>query len=138
MSIESAIDPVLGKVRALLVSKNQAYGNSAMEPVRVFSRASALEGLLVRADDKLSRLRTLGITRDGEDTLLDLIGYLILIYCVAFMGGNNAGLHRVRRAKTASKVSDGQSARDGASGQMPRVRKQAVARPVVARRDANA
>jgi hypothetical protein len=63
----------------LLVEKNVKYGNSALEPVRVFSKASTTEQLLVRIDDKLSRIKTTGLEAPDEDTLNDLIGYLILL-----------------------------------------------------------
>jgi len=62
----------------LLISKNKKYGNSALNPVRVFSKANTTEQLLVRIDDKLSRLRTQSITED-EDVLEDLLGYLVLL-----------------------------------------------------------
>ena len=65
------------EVRELLLDKNRAYGNSALEPVRVFSRASVVEQLLVRIDDKLSRLSR--GSDAGEDVELDLIGYLVLL-----------------------------------------------------------
>ncbi len=61
----------------VLVEKNTAYGNSALEPVRVFSRASAEEQILVRLDDKLSRLARGQAA--GEDVVLDLLGYLVLL-----------------------------------------------------------
>lgn len=64
-------------LRELLLEKNRAYGNSALEPVRVFSRASVVEQLLVRIDDKLSRLSR--GSDAGEDVELDLIGYLVLL-----------------------------------------------------------
>jgi hypothetical protein len=35
-------------------SENQAYGDAALSPVRVFSRAPVVEQLLVRIDDKLA------------------------------------------------------------------------------------
>jgi len=68
------------EIKALLLAKNAAYGDSAMLPVRIFSRADAVEQLLVRIDDKLSR-----VARGhelGDDTILDLIGYLILLRVV--------------------------------------------------------
>lgn len=65
-------------VRDMLLAKNKRYGNSALEPLRVFSQASATEQIRVRIDDKLSRLYR-GIRGDDEDTVLDLIGYLILL-----------------------------------------------------------
>ena len=65
------------EVKELLLEKNRAYGNSALEPVRVFSRASTTEQLRVRIDDKLSRL--VRGSDAGEDVELDLIGYLVLL-----------------------------------------------------------
>jgi hypothetical protein len=62
----------------MLVAKNKAYGDSALSPVRVFSRSDAQEQLLVRIDDKLSRIAR-GSDYANEDTVLDLIGYLILL-----------------------------------------------------------
>ena len=64
-------------VARVLCEKNAAYGNSALEPVRVFSRASAEEQILVRLDDKLSRLARGSAA--GEDVVLDLLGYLVLL-----------------------------------------------------------
>lgn len=68
---------VCDEVRDLLVEKNKKYGNSATDPIRIFSRATSEEQLRVRIDDKLSRLSR--GTADDEDTVLDLIGYLILL-----------------------------------------------------------
>jgi len=65
-------------IRALLIEKNRSYGNSALAPVRIFSSASPTEALLVRIDDKLSRVSR-GSEFPGEDTIRDLIGYLVLL-----------------------------------------------------------
>ena len=43
------------QVANMLVRKNASYGNSALDPVRIFSRASPIEQLRVRIDDKLDR-----------------------------------------------------------------------------------
>ena len=67
------------QICTMLLEKNVKYGNSALEPVRVFSKASTTEQLLVRIDDKLSRIKTTGLEAPDEDTLNDLIGYLILL-----------------------------------------------------------
>jgi hypothetical protein len=67
----------LDALGTMLIEKNAAYGNSALDPVRVFSRASTVEQILVRIDDKLSRLaRGSGA---GEDVERDLMGYLVLL-----------------------------------------------------------
>lgn len=60
-----------------LLTKNIQYGNSALEPVRVFSQASPREQILVRLDDKLSRIAK--GKHETEDVILDLIGYLVLL-----------------------------------------------------------
>jgi hypothetical protein len=70
---------VLEEIRDLLIAKNQKYGNSALEPLGVFSQLSAKEGLLVRIDDKLKRIKNGSLERDDEDVLNDLIGYLVLL-----------------------------------------------------------
>ena len=62
---------------AMLLKKNAAYGNSALDPLRLFSKASPQEQLRVRIDDKLSRLRSAQV--DTEDMVSDLLGYLILL-----------------------------------------------------------
>ena len=64
-------------IKDMLLEKNRKYGNSALEPKRIFSRASPLEQINVRIDDKLSRLICAQSDED-EDVDLDLIGYLIL------------------------------------------------------------
>lgn len=74
---EQDLDLVLNEFKTLLISKNRKYGNSALSPVRLFSKASNMEQIKVRIDDKLSRLRTQDVSED-EDVVTDLIGYLIL------------------------------------------------------------
>lgn len=73
-----AVMDELSAIGSMLVEKNRAYGNSALDPVRIFSSATAEEQLLVRIDDKLSRLQR-GSDYADEDTVTDLIGYLILL-----------------------------------------------------------
>lgn len=64
-------------IREMLLKKNAAYGDSALAPVRIFSKASPVEQILVRLDDKLSRLARGSAA--GEDVVLDLVGYLVLL-----------------------------------------------------------
>lgn len=65
-------------ITQLLLSKNISYGNSALNPTRIFSKSSPEEQILVRIDDKLSRISR-GSEYPGDDTLEDLIGYLTLL-----------------------------------------------------------
>ena len=71
------INEVFREVGTMLIAKNVAYGDSALDPLRVFSKASPVEQLLVRIDDKLSRLQRGSAA--GEDVERDLLGYLILL-----------------------------------------------------------
>ena len=82
---QSQIDiaTVCDQLKELLLEKNRKYGDSALNPVRVFSKASPIEQIKVRLDDKLSRLRNQQEDED-EDVLTDLIGYIVL-YKVALM-----------------------------------------------------
>jgi hypothetical protein len=73
------VSSYLLEIRELLVSKNLKYGNSALEPLGVFSKLSAKEGLLVRIDDKLKRIKNGSLEKDDEDVINDLVGYLVLL-----------------------------------------------------------
>jgi len=73
------VSTYLLEIRELLITKNLKYGNSALEPLGVFSKLSAKEGLLVRIDDKLKRIKNGSLEKDDEDVINDLIGYLVLL-----------------------------------------------------------
>lgn len=66
------------EIAHMLIKKNIAYGNSALEPVRIFSKADPREQLHVRIDDKLSRIMR-GTEYVGDNDIDDLIGYLVLL-----------------------------------------------------------
>lgn len=73
---EKAVRRHTDQIAELLISKNLSYGNSALDPVGVFSSASREEQLKTQIDHKLSR-----VARGGDpsaDTIQDLIGYLTI------------------------------------------------------------
>ena len=81
---EDYIKEVAREVVLLLLEKNKNYGDTANNPLHIFSKLNAREGLCARIDDKLSRIKPLGIDKatdlaSSEDTIKDLIGYLILL-----------------------------------------------------------
>ena len=77
---EMKISGVCDDIKELLINKNRKYGNSALKPCRVFSKASPVEQLLVRIDDKLNRImQGAGLLANDEDVVNDLIGYLVLL-----------------------------------------------------------
>ena len=67
-------------IKELLLQKNDAYGSSFRYPINIFSKTEALEQIKVRIDDKLNRIsKGKNLDKVQEDTVLDLIGYLILM-----------------------------------------------------------
>ena len=76
---EFKIKEVTNQLQELLIKKNIAYGNSALEPINIFSKNDAVDSLCARIDDKLSRIKNKGLNDKTEDTLFDLAGYLILL-----------------------------------------------------------
>src|SRR5690606_42083023 len=77
-TFDRSLRAVLSEIQALLLKKNAAYGDSALTPVRAFSKSYSAEQIRVRIDDKLSRLMR-GTEYENEDTVTDLLGYLILL-----------------------------------------------------------
>jgi hypothetical protein len=79
MSIQTqyAISNICNEIKEMLISKNQSYGDSAIDPIRIFSKANTDEQIKIRIDDKLSRISR-GSEFYGDNDIDDLIGYLIL------------------------------------------------------------
>ena len=75
--VNKLIELECDKLKELLIQKNIDYNNSLHNPVRVFSRASNTDGILCRLDDKISRIKKKGINDKTEDTISDILGYLI-------------------------------------------------------------
>ena len=82
-SFEQKVRRILTDVGDIVVARNREYGNSALDPVRVFSKSDRMEQLKVQLDHKLSRIARGG--DPGIDTLRDLIGYEVL-YIIAMEG----------------------------------------------------
>lgn len=79
-STQDHIRLICDEVEELLLSKNKKYGDSALNPTRIFSKADPVEQILVRIDDKLNRIKQgAGLLANDEDVVMDLIGYLILL-----------------------------------------------------------
>tara|TARA_R100000234_G_scaffold73772_2_gene45599 strand:+ start:193 stop:576 length:384 start_codon:yes stop_codon:yes gene_type:complete len=94
---EMKISGICDDIKELLINKNRKYGNSALKPCRVFSKASAVEQLLVRIDDKLNRImQGAGLLAEDEDVVNDLIGYLVLLK-IGMNDEKNRELHEIGR-----------------------------------------
>jgi hypothetical protein len=77
---QTHISIICDEIKRLLIEKNKKYGDSALSPTRIFSKADSIEQILVRIDDKLNRIQKgAGLLESDEDVINDLIGYLILL-----------------------------------------------------------
>ena len=76
---QNSIRWTCNEIRDLLISKNEAYGDSALEPDNIFSKLDSAQAICARIDDKLARIKNVGLDDNTEDTLDDLIGYMILL-----------------------------------------------------------
>jgi hypothetical protein len=74
---QKLIREVCSELADFLIKKNEAYGNSALEPCRIFAKADALEQINVRIDDKLNRMIQ-GSGYPGDNDERDLVGYFVL------------------------------------------------------------
>lgn len=75
---ENAVRLICNEVADMLVQKNKSYGNSALEPINCFYKGDSSTSIRVRIDDKLSRIMR-GNEFQGDDTIKDLMGYLVLL-----------------------------------------------------------
>ena len=75
---QASIAQVCDDIKSMLIAKNQSYGDSALDPIRIFATSDNVEQLHVRIDDKLSRISR-GGSFLGDNDIDDLIGYLILL-----------------------------------------------------------
>jgi len=65
------------EVANLLLKKNIAYGNSALNPIQIFAKIPPGDQIDVRIDDKLNRIKN-GSSYAGDNDMLDLVGYIVL------------------------------------------------------------
>ena len=74
------IQTITESLNRLLQAKNRNYGNSALEPLGIFNKNGSTEGILVRLDDKLMRVKNSAELRKND--ISDLMGYMVLL-CIA-------------------------------------------------------
>lgn len=67
-------DDILDSLKSLLDYKNKQYGNSALQPMKVFSGKCKVGQ---RIDDKLSRVANSKELRTND--VVDILGYLVLV-----------------------------------------------------------
>jgi hypothetical protein len=63
-------------LESMLLLKNIAYNNSLHSEPPLFP-IDSITGIQARINDKLNRIKQVGLTDETEDSVLDLIGYLV-------------------------------------------------------------
>ncbi len=82
MTYADAIEAVCSDMKHTLLAKNRSYGGAAFKDVVLAGmHVSAEKAILVRMSDKIRRLQE-GEEFGSEDTILDLVGYGILLQAV--------------------------------------------------------
>ena|GEM_PF-832842 len=76
---QEKISAVYDSLKSLVIYKNEKYGNSALEPLGIFSKNDSTNSILIRLDDKLQRIKNASELRKND--VSDVMGYLCLL-CV--------------------------------------------------------
>lgn len=101
MSTKDKIKMKCKELEALLIDKNNKYGDSALDPLHIFSSCNASTSIKVRLDDKLKRIANAGVVEDTEDTLIDIAGYIILLMIAKDEESNNISRHKAHKGATS-------------------------------------
>ena len=73
---ETRVRDLLWQIGDMLIAENRAYSKSAVNPVRIFSRAHPLDQIMTRIDDKLACFRHAKVW-PGDDNIDELICHLV-------------------------------------------------------------
>lgn len=71
------IEDITKAMSSLLQYKNKNYGDSALNGVKIFSKACPTSSICIRLDDKLARISNSDQLRTND--VCDVIGYLVLL-----------------------------------------------------------
>lgn len=66
-------------IRDLLLYKNRKYGDSALNPKKIFYKGDARNSILIRLDDKLGRIMANADATPRINDVADIIGYCTLL-----------------------------------------------------------
>lgn len=80
-------------MRDLLLYKNEKYGDSALHPKRIFYKGNAVSSILIRLDDKLSRVMENNDQLPRVNDVADIIGYCTLL--LVGMGAKKENIERL-------------------------------------------
>ncbi len=76
---QQKIHEITGAMKDLLLYKNQKYGDSAINPKKIFYKGDSTNSILIRLDDKIGRVMSNTEEKPRVNDCCDLIGYLVLL-----------------------------------------------------------
>lgn len=76
---QQKIHEIMGAMRDLLLYKNQKYGDSAINPKKIFYKGDSTNSILIRLDDKIGRVMSNTEEKPRINDVCDIIGYCTLL-----------------------------------------------------------
>ena len=76
---QQKIHEILEAMTDLLLYKNQKYGDSAINPKKIFYKGDSTNSILIRLDDKLGRVMSNTEEKPRVNDVADIIGYCTLL-----------------------------------------------------------
>lgn len=76
---QKKISDIMDSMKDLLLYKNQKYGDSAINPKKIFYKGDSTNSILIRLDDKLGRIISNTEEKPRVNDTADIIGYCTLL-----------------------------------------------------------
>lgn len=76
---QQKIHEIMGAMKDLLLYKNQMYGDSAINPEKIFYKGDSTSSILVRLNDKIGRVKANPDDKPRINDVCDIIGYCVLL-----------------------------------------------------------
>ena len=76
---QQKIHEIMGAMKDLLLYKNQMYGDSAINPEKIFYKGDSTSSILVRLNDKIGRVKANPDDKPRINDICDIIGYCTLL-----------------------------------------------------------
>ena len=73
------ISEILDAMKDLLLYKNKKYGDSAINPKKIFYKGDSTNSILIRLDDKIGRVMSNTDEKPRTNDVADIIGYCTLL-----------------------------------------------------------
>ena len=76
---QTKIRIIMDSMKDLLLYKNKKYGDSAINPKKIFYKGDSTNSILIRLDDKLGRVMSNTEEKPRINDVCDIIGYCTLL-----------------------------------------------------------